>query len=401
MSDVRRVVMFVYNDALHDSRVAREADALAASGRDVLVVAHTRTGLPAEEQTRDWRLVRVGDLRAVRPGGDRSTRGRLRWLIEYGVGLREWSQAAADAAGSWAGTDGRVAWHGHDLTGMVAARTAHARSGGWLVYDSHELFVAAGTVARLPSAVRWLIGRLERSYVKRCDAVITVNDSIASALQRAYGVRPMVVMNCPPVPSEQPAHSTSPLRTTLGLSDRPVLLHHGGLSEGRGIEQTIDAMEHLSRDVALVILGNGSMTTAIRERAARSGGRIHHHPAVPVSELLDWVAGADVGVIAFQPVEENNVLATPNKLFECFAAGVPVVVSNFPEMSRIVNGHGVGRTCDPRDPRSIASAAAAILSGGRRAWAEACRRAALDRFSWEQQAQRLFEVYDDLPRGMQ
>jgi glycosyltransferase involved in cell wall biosynthesis len=106
------------------------------------------------------------------------------------------------------------------------------------------------------------------------------------------------------------------------------------------------------------------------------------------------VAGADVGVIAFQPIERNNLLATPNKLFECLAVGVPVVVSDFPEMGRIVRESKVGATCDPGSPSSIAAAVSAVLAGDRDAWSAACRTAATERYSWQRQAAVLLEAYD-------
>lgn len=401
MTRLAATAMFVYGDASHDSRVAREADALAVSGRDVLVVAHGRNGLPATEDRGGWRIDRVGSLTALRPG-DASPRrtaiDRARWLIRYVAGYREWSGQAAEAAGAWAaGRD--VAWHGHDLTGLLAAARARTAYGGPLVYDSHELFMEAGAAARLPGPARRLLTAIERRYARRADLVITVNPGIADELAARYGIeRPIVVMNCPLVPDELPPRVTSPLRSSLALGDRPILLHHGGLTDGRGIMETIAALAFLPAEVALVLLGDGDLVPAI-EMAAEDLGRdrVLHHQAVAMDELPSWVAGADVGVIAFQPVERNNVLATPNKLFECLAVGVPVVVSDFPEMRRIVADHGVGATCDPTQPESIAAAIRQVLDQDREAWFDACRAASTSRYSWQRQSEILLDAYDRLP----
>jgi glycosyltransferase involved in cell wall biosynthesis len=55
-----------------------------------------------------------------------------------------------------------------------------------------------------------------------------------------------------------------------------------------------------------------------------------------------------------QPAGMNEVLSTPNKLFESIAAGVPVVTSDFPERRAIVLNPALGplgAVCDPTDPR--------------------------------------------------
>ncbi len=404
MTHPATVAMFVYGDASHDSRVVREADALAGSGRAVLVVGHTAAGLPNEEQRDGWKLIRVGAPDAVRPGDPgarRTALERARWLTRYGAGLLEWVGAAAEAAVDWAAEAADVAWHGHDLTGLLAAARAQRTRPGALVYDSHELFMEAGAAARLPGPARRMVARMERRHARRADLVITVNGGIADELAARYGIRrPHVVMNCPIVEPDPPPRLASPLRTRLDLGDRPILLHHGGLVDDRGIVETIEALDRLPPEVALVLLGNGELVPTIqaasRERPDR---RVLHHPAVSVEDLPAWVAGADVGVIAFQPVERNNLLATPNKLFECMAVGVPVVASDFPEMRAIITGAGVGATCDPTSPDSIAAAISTVLNGDRAGWFAACRTAATERYSWQRQAQVLLDGYDALVEG--
>ena len=117
-----------------------------------------------------------------------------------------------------------------------------------------------------------------------------------------------------------------------------------------------------------------------------------------MAELLAVTAGADVGVIPYRNVGLNNFFTSPNKLFEYCAAGVPVAASRFPELVKVVEGLSVGRTFDPDDPSSIATAVNAIVGDP----AELARlrenagRAAAS-FSWEREAEVLLAVYDSLP----
>ena len=61
-------------------------------------------------------------------------------------------------------------------------------------------------------------------------------------------------------------------------------------------------------------------------------------------------------VMAIQPTTLNHRYTTPQKLFESFAAGVPVVASDLPGMAPIVRATGAGVLCDPTSPMHIAEA---------------------------------------------
>jgi len=98
----------------------------------------------------------------------------------------------------------------------------------------------------------------------------------------------------------------------------------------------------------------------------------------------------------------NHYLSTPNKLFECLAAGVPVVASDFPAIRQIVLGGAVsplGALCDPDSVVQIVAALRSILTldssavAGLRA---RCTAAALDRWNWEVESAGLTRLYADL-----
>jgi glycosyltransferase involved in cell wall biosynthesis len=276
-----------------------------------------------------------------------------------------------------------------------------------LIYDSHEIFLETGTAARLPRPARRLLGAYERRLVRRATALVTVNDEYAAVLRRR--VRPariVIVRNCPPR-WEPPAEPPSELRRAAGLTDdEPLLLYHGSLTQHRGIEQLIEAMLEPGLEAAhLVLLGFGGAREELATRVAdpRLGGRVHLLPAVPPGRLLDWIAGATIDVIPLQRSTLNHWLCTPNKLWESIAAGVPVVVSDFPAMAPIVldDDHGaLGATCDPASPEAIAVAVRRLLDAApaeRAALRARCLAAAHDRWNWERESARLVELYAALP----
>jgi glycosyltransferase involved in cell wall biosynthesis len=210
-------------------------------------------------------------------------------------------------------------------------------------------------------------------------------------------------MNCPSVWTPPPDRDRR-FHELLGLApETRVVLYHGGFTPSRGIETLAAAVRRVPGAV-LVAMGDGPLRPALERLAAEplAEGRLHVLLPVPPAELLGWVAAADVGAMLNQPVSRNERLSTPNKLFECFGAGVPVVSSDFPLRRRIVveDPDGpLGAVCDPTDPDAIAAALREVLDRPAEAAADLRRRvlrAAHARWTWERQVPVLLEVYGRL-----
>ncbi len=456
-----RIVMFVRNDATRDSRVLREARSLTDHGHDVTIVALMPSGggLPVTERgagfgivrvssPTDWRLVWgwlrypwrmrgrfVGALKNAVHRGPAGIPMILAVLVAVILtipltlirapivavrrnrapqsGVIDWMLAWRFGALGWARDAGRLApsadvYHGHDLPGLAAAVAAADRDGATVVYDSHEVFLESGTYAVLPGWVRAWIGRLERHLAGRAAALVTVNPMIAAELERRLPIKQVVIVhNCPPrwSPPDPPRNL---LRTAAGVPpDAPLLLYHGVFTKHRGLEQlALASLEPGLERAHVVFLGYGASRPEVDALVAdaRFGGRVHVLDAVDPSVLLDWVTGADVGVIPGQPSTLNHLLSSPNKLFESLAAGIPVAIMDFPYVHRIVlddPGGPLGTVCDPTDPASIARAVRSIIERPdeeRLALRARCLRAAHETWNWESEVARLVELYAGLSK---
>jgi len=288
-------------------------------------------------------------------------------------------------------------YHGHDLNALPVAWWARRRLGGRLVYDSHEIYTEVSSLTRTGRRAAAIV---ERFLIRRADAVITIHDTAADELSRRYGVaRPTVVKNCPRTPAG--CARTTWLRDAAGLRDTDlIVLYQGGLTANRGLPNLVRAMRHLSESAKLVMLGWGPIEPELRALAADLDlldRRVFFVPGVPQKELLQWTAGADVGVIPYQAVGLNNYFCMPNKLFEYMAAGVAIAASALPELTRIIEGNQVGLTFDPEDPESIGSAIAAILGDPslRARMSDNARKAALV-YNWENEEKNLLAVYAEM-----
>lgn len=346
----------------------------------------------------------VGGL--VRAAGRSPTPGAdlVEWLARWRWGTLGWARDAARIV-----PDADV-HHGHDLSGLPAAvRAVAAHPGSQAIYDSHEIFLESRTNALRPRWVRRRFAAIEQAWIRRTAAIVTVNDALAEELGRRYATpRIVAVRNCSPrwTPPDVPEDR---IRRAAAIDeDAPVALYHGGFFAHRGLEQLAEAiLEPGLEGVHAVYLGYGSERERLAQMAAdqRYGGRLHVLGPVAPEEVVPWVAGADVEVMAIQPSTLNHRLSTPNKMFEALAAGTPVVASDFPEMRRILAedpSGALGELCDPTDPASVAGAIRAVISHSSESSAALrarCLAAAHRRWNWETEAGALLGLYDDLGRA--
>jgi glycosyltransferase involved in cell wall biosynthesis len=193
---------------------------------------------------------------------------------------------------------------------------------------------------------------------------------------------------------------TGRLRDSLGIGAAPLVLHQGAPAPHRGCGQLVRAMASVP-DAHLVFLGDEGDPGygAVLGRLAADCGlqeRVHLVPSVALEELLAETAQADVGVSLLEDVCENHRLALPNKVFEYVAAGVPVVVSRLPEISRLVEDRGIGWTADASDPDDVARALREALAGRADRELASSLVAAAAELSWTRERQRLLAVYEGL-----
>ena len=370
----RSVAMLVYNDLVHDARVFKEASSLRDVGYAVRVIGMSddASGEPVGWDGIDITRLHVGVRASLR------TRYATFWRQAYG----ELLTAAPDVV------------HAHDLDVLAPAWIAARRLGVPIVHDAHELWVELPSLVGRPH-VRAVWSLLARALVPWCDAVITVSGGIANEIETRYGVHATVLRNVPLAGDDV---APAPLREQLGVpAGAALVLFQGGLLPGVGIDRAISAIDHLP-DAHLIIIGDGPLREDIQRMASGSPARerIHVLPAVPFTELRPITRACDVGVHLGTSQGLNVQFGLPNKLFDYIAAGIPSVVTDWPEQGGIVRTHDVGRVVPVgASPEEVARAIEAVVADADR-YRVTCGVAAGE-LVWERESERLLDVYERLP----
>jgi len=101
-----------------------------------------------------------------------------------------------------------------------------------------------------------------------------------------------------------------------------------------------------------------------------------------------------LGISLEEDLGLNYRFALPNKLFDYIQAGVPVLVSNLPEMRRIVDHYQIGAIADTHQRKELAEIMkTALFDQNRRTiWKQNLVKAAKE-LCWENEEKILRQVY--------
>ena len=223
-----------------------------------------------------------------------------------------------------------------------------------LVYDSHEYFTGVPEIQNRP-IVKWVWKTIERLIFPHLKNVMTVSDSISLQYESEYGIRPITVRNCSKNANQIIPFSRDELQVN---KDHLLLIMQGtGINIDRGGIELIEAISK-TENISMLIVGGGDMITVLKEKVIgyNLSERVKFFPKVPWKELIRYTKAADVGLSLDKDTNINYRFSLPNKLFDYITAGIPVIASNLPEVSKIVNKNNCGIIIPAVSPDEIVRA---------------------------------------------
>lgn len=386
---MNKIAMLLSNPFRPDPRVLKEANSLAAAGYQVTILCWDRAAeLRPEETLPDGvRILRIQSVPSA-----------------YGIGTSQMLRLPR----FW-----RACWpylrqiepdliHCHDFdtlpAGLLWGKLHHTP----VIYDAHEYY-ADLCKPRLHGLVGNLLYRLIRRAelwgARLSSAVVTVDETLGD-IYRRLNRRVLIIGH---YPSKYLVDQASEVFTR----DQLHLLYVGRISRDRGMLVYLNLLRALlEREIPARLHLAGVMTPQseveiFSSHLAGLEGYVHQHGWITYEDLPRLLQQADVGLAILLP-EPRYVAALPVKMFEYMAAGLPVIASNFPAISRVISSTDCGLLVDP-----LADAAA--LADTLRSWWQQPeiparlgangRKAIQEQYNWEQLASRLDQLYMSLLKG--
>ena len=281
----------------------------------------------------------------------------------------------------------------NDLDTLLPNYLVAKIKGKKLVYDSHEYFCGLPELVGRPRVQRFWHG-IEKACFPKLPIVLTVCRSIADLYDREYP-RPepvKVVRNFP----RRTCPQVTETRASLGLPEnKKLIVMQGAINKDRGAEELLLAMHEIP-DSLLLIIGNGDVIPQLKNLVEKEKltEKVRFIPRQTPERLFQYTVQCDLGCSLEKDTNLNYRFCLPNKLFDYIRAGVPALVSNLPEMSRIVAESGVGEILPEHSPHAIAAAINQIFSNQEQySQYQQNTKAAAERYCWENEMSVLKDIY--------
>ncbi|MBK9065308.1 MAG: glycosyltransferase family 4 protein [Gemmatimonadetes bacterium] len=201
---------------------------------------------------------------------------------------------------------------------------------------------------------------LARWFETRCyraaSLVVALSEGMAESIaERHPGTALLVIPN-----ASDPALFGRPAAGPEPTVEPGLVLYTGTIGFADDCGQIVDAARVLQArgrtDVRIVMIGDGNERGLLEARAREAGlANIEFRGLVPKTDLPGWLHRADCALLTIRDVPVMST-CSPNKMFDAFAAGVPVVHTTRGWIRRLFEREGGGITVPPNDPEAFADA---------------------------------------------
>jgi glycosyltransferase involved in cell wall biosynthesis len=282
--------------------------------------------------------------------------------------------------------------HGNAEEAFFASDIARNFKAGYLFTSHANTILETGIVRgmlRPLTFLKNLNSYLLRSSAFKASRVITFSEFskrlVLKGLRKKKGKRVIVVS-----PGIDPSWFESK-REAKGSKD---LVLWGRMEEQKGISELLRALREVAgriREVRLHLIGEGNMTKSYRKQAKDLGmqDRVNFHGWMSIDAIQEFIAKCAVGVFP------SRVESFGLSMAEAMGAGLPIIATRVGALPEFIEDGVTGTLLPPGNIPALYRAILEKLENPDRAQAlaDAGRETVRQRFSWDQAAQEMTDIY--------
>jgi glycosyltransferase involved in cell wall biosynthesis len=272
------------------------------------------------------------------------------------------------------------------------------------IFDSHEFYAgiwAYKISSRYYHLILPSVSMTERHFLKHADYLITSDIATAGVL-RSYDLnrKVTVIYNSPVIHLFDTNGETSKQSLPNLDKHKVVLCHEGTFNNTRKVDVVIEIIERLKDRCILYVIGNITPpNSSLRSRIKKltEEGSIVETGWLPYTSVYRALEPAQIGLV-LRMNRPNIVAATPNKIFNYMARGIPVLADDYPGLRDIIEKYKCGILVDGSNLDNYINAIQYLIDHPDEAqtMGQRGKEAVLNTISWEKQGQMLLSIYDEL-----
>lgn len=237
-----------------------------------------------------------------------------------------------------------------------------------LVVDVRDLWIDASISLGFleEGSVLERISRQFQGFVlRRADHIAVTTDKLGESLCAQYGEalseKVVLVPNGVDMSQFQADVGSDDAGGASASEEQPVVVYVGNIGHAQDLGDCVRALQHLSADAVLRLVGGGDLVPELERLVADLGleNRVEFVGPVPHEQVPDILAEAAVGLA---PLADNQGLAyaMPTKVYEYLGSGLPALVTGNGELEQFIEESGGGIHTE-NDPAAIAAALDELL----------------------------------------
>ncbi|MCU4733697.1 glycosyltransferase family 4 protein [Bacillus cereus] len=292
-------------------------------------------------------------------------------------------------------------YHFHDPELLfVASLLKKKKPDAIIIYDMHENFPAQIlTKEWVPKLLRkplssWVNRKEKQTMRQSCNAVIFAEKSYSNNYSDFKGGREEI-LNYPTLQKFDPILKEEKF-TFIYVGD---IVIEGNIL---GMLYLINELKERGyKDIQLKLIGPISklLEVGVKECISALGieENVLFYGRIPYEEIWIHYRRAHVGLCLLYP-QPNFINSLATKLFEYMAAGLPSIMSNFPDWKALRIETNCGITVNPYSNFDIANAAEVLMNNPQlcKRLSDSGKKASEEFYNWERESKKLIQLYKQL-----
>jgi glycosyltransferase involved in cell wall biosynthesis len=203
----------------------------------------------------------------------------------------------------------------------------------------------------------------EKFCYEKADLVVPCSPGMEASINQRFPSRQTLVIPNACDSDVFDIGTTPPERMPNTIGRNAIFLYAGSLGLMDDCRQIIQGLGTLKKEpVSIVFIGDGAEREALEEQAKATGNpNIHFLGLITKTEVAKWFSIATASFVTFKDFEVLHT-SSPNKMFDSFAAGVPVIQSTKGWIRELIDKERCGLNVEANEPDTFSEAIMALAN---------------------------------------